>query len=82
MISTGRFPPPCTSKSLLAAALSFPRHKSRLGFVFPHHLLQLLPSTPPFSKPASFDKPTTRIAVFLPSTPGEVAGWESPVWLV
>ncbi|KAB2624672.1 hypothetical protein D8674_016332 [Pyrus ussuriensis x Pyrus communis] len=36
MISTGRFPPPCTSKSLLAAALSFPPHKSQLGFVFPH----------------------------------------------
>lgn len=36
MISTGRFAPPCTSKSLLAAALSFPPHKSQLGFVFPH----------------------------------------------
>ncbi|CAN6549032.1 unnamed protein product [Malus baccata var. baccata] len=40
MISTGRFPPSCTSKSLLAAAISFPPHKSQLGFaVFP------LPST-------------------------------------
>ncbi|KAM1194306.1 hypothetical protein ACFX15_020615 [Malus domestica] len=57
MISTGRFPPSCTSKSLLAAAISFPPHKSQLGFaVFP------LPSTSSSSLPTAIFK----TSFFLP----------------